>query len=107
MRQSRAVVDHADRDGRSSLRSATMTVVPDPLPHPVTRRLFTSPVPPGSGWPDDRADASTPVARSAAEVTDLATAATLDEVTARSSVCRACPRLVAWREEIGRASRRE
>jgi len=30
----------------------------------------------------------------------LAAAATLDEVTARSSVCRACPRLVRWREEV-------
>lgn len=82
-----------------------MTVVPDPLPHPVTRRLYTSPVPPGTGWPDDCADASTPVARSAADVSDLATAATLEEVTARSSVCRACPRLVAWREEVAEVKR--
>jgi uracil-DNA glycosylase len=28
-----------------------------------------------------------------------ATAASLDELDGRSSVCRACPRLVAWREE--------
>lgn len=69
------------------------------LPHPVTGRSFPSPVPPGSGWPDDPATADTPVARSAAGVRRLAAGASLDEVAARLSVCRACPRLVAWREE--------
>jgi uracil-DNA glycosylase family 4 len=58
-------------------------------------------IPPGSGHPRDRADASTPVARSAAQVARLAAGAlTLDDLDARSSVCRACPRLVAWREEV-------
>jgi uracil-DNA glycosylase family 4 len=58
-------------------------------------------IPPGSGHPRDRADAATPVAISPAEVVPLAVgAATLDEVDARSSVCRACPRLVAWREQV-------
>ncbi|MCU1674631.1 MAG: Uracil-DNA glycosylase superfamily [Frankiales bacterium] len=56
---------------------------------------------PGTGFPTDRADATTPVARSAAEVERLAASApTLDRVDARSSVCRTCPRLVAWREEV-------
>ena len=56
---------------------------------------------PGTGFPTDRADATTPVARSAAEVIRLAgSAPTLDRVDARSSVCRACPRLVQWREEV-------
>jgi uracil-DNA glycosylase len=41
------------------------------------------------------------VAGSAAEVAELAASATdLAELTARQSVCRACPRLVAWREEV-------
>jgi len=60
-----------------------------------------------TGWPDDPATASTPVARDAAEVRDLAAAAgTLPELTARQSVCRACPRLVAWREDVAAARRR-
>jgi uracil-DNA glycosylase len=58
-------------------------------------------VPPGTGWPGDQADASTPVASTAAQVADLASdAGTLAELTARQSVCRACPRLVEWREEV-------
>jgi len=38
------------------------------LAHPGTGQLFTSPVPPGTGWPGDPADRLTPVARTAAEV---------------------------------------
>jgi uracil-DNA glycosylase family 4 len=64
-------------------------------------------VPPGAGWPDDPASAATPVAHDAAEVVDLATTSTtLGELTARQSVCRACPRLVAWREQVARERRR-
>jgi uracil-DNA glycosylase len=56
---------------------------------------------PGSGHPTDRATPTTPVARSAAEVVELAgSSASVVEIDARSSVCRACPRLVAWREEV-------
>ncbi len=63
-------------------------------------------VPPG-GWPWDPAGPDTPAAGSAAEVTDLAgSAATLGELVARESVCRACPRLVAWREEVAIVRRR-
>jgi len=63
-------------------------------------------VPPG-GWPWDPAGLDTPAAGSAAEVTDLAYgAATLDQLVARQSVCRACPRLVAWREEVAVVRRR-
>jgi uracil-DNA glycosylase len=59
------------------------------------------------GWPCDPADPDTPVARSTGEVTELAgTAATLHELTARQSVCRACPRLVAWREHVAVTRRR-
>src|SRR5262249_61812173 len=57
-----------------------------------------SPVPPGTGWPDDPATAATPVADGPAAVVSLAaTAGTLAELTARQSVCRGCPRLVDWR----------
>ena len=58
-------------------------------------------VAPGSGWPGDPADAGTPVASTPAEVRELAISAeSLHELTARQSVCRACPRLVEWREEV-------
>jgi uracil-DNA glycosylase len=84
-------------------------VVSDPdgaLPHPVVDGSFASPVPPGSGWPGDVADDHTPVAHDRAEVIALARDATLAEVTARSSVCRACPRLVRWREDVAVEKRR-
>ena len=58
-------------------------------------------VPPGTGWPGDPADAGTPVASTAAQVAELAdSAGSLHELIARQSVCRACPRLVEWREEV-------
>jgi uracil-DNA glycosylase family 4 len=63
-------------------------------------------VPPGE-WPGDPAGPGTPVAGSAAEVASLAVGApTLAELVARQSVCRACPRLVAWREEVAVVRRR-
>jgi uracil-DNA glycosylase len=66
-----------------------------------------SPVPPGTGWPADPATAATPVADSPAAVRALAaTAGTLAELAARQSVCRACPRLVAWREQVATQKRR-
>ena len=47
------------------------------------------------------------MARSGQDVRDLAaTAGTLDELVARQSVCRACPRLVSWREQVATAKRR-
>ena len=59
------------------------------------------------GWPGDPAGPDTPVADSAAEVIELAgSAATLGELTARQSVCRACPRLVEWREQVAGTRRR-
>lgn len=78
---------------------------PAALPHPITGRLFTSPVPPGSGWPGDPAEADTPVARDAAHVAAMAGAADLAELIELSSVCRACPRLVAWREQVAHDKR--
>jgi uracil-DNA glycosylase len=62
---------------------------------------------PGSGWPGDPATAQTPVATDAAAVRALAAdAGGLEGVAARESVCRACPRLVAWREQVARDKRR-
>lgn len=75
-------------------------------PHPLTGVPFASPVPPGTGWPGDPATAVTPVARTAAEVVALASGAGVAEVAARVSVCAACPRLVAWREEVAVRARR-
>lgn len=71
------------------------------LPHPLTGDLFPSPVPPGTGWPDDPAAVDTPVAETPADVIALADAAAgLSDIDARVSVCRACPRLVRWREDV-------
>ncbi len=65
------------------------------------------PVPPGSGWPGDPASPGTPVAHDAGQVRDLAVGAdTLAELVARQSVCRACPRLVEWREQVAAVKRR-
>ena len=67
------------------------------------------PVPPGSGWPEDPATPTTPVATDAAQVRTLAAGAVqaggLDELMARQSVCRACPRLVEWREQVAAVNR--
>lgn len=77
------------------------------LPHPVTGGLFVSPVPPGAGWPGERAAPDTSVADGPADVVRLArSAAALDVLEARSSVCRACPRLVRWREQVAVEKRR-
>jgi uracil-DNA glycosylase family 4 len=63
-------------------------------------------VPPGTGWPDDPAPADTRVAHTSADVIALAgDAGTLRDLEARVSVCRACPRLVRWREDVAEAKR--
>src|SRR5512133_1584493 len=77
------------------------------LPHPVTGQLFGSPVPPCTGWPGDLACPDTPVAHTRDGARLLATSAgTVAELNALVSVCRACPRLVAWREEVAVRQRR-
>ena len=82
-------------------------MVEERLPHPVTGRRFASPVPPGTGWPGDPADALTPTARTAPEVLRLSSATTsVAELDALVSVCRACPRLVAWRENVATEGKR-
>src|SRR5690625_6631548 len=68
--------------------------------HPRTGELFASPVVPGTGWPGDQATPETPVATSAAQGAELAAGARdVTDLMAPTTVCRACPRLVAWREE--------
>jgi uracil-DNA glycosylase len=67
----------------------------------------SGPVRPGSGWPEDPATAATPVAGTPAEVRELAAqAGSIAELSARESVCRACPRLVQWREQVAAQRRR-
>jgi uracil-DNA glycosylase len=61
---------------------------------------------PGSGWPGDPATARTPVAADADAVRALSRARSLDVLSARVSVCRACPRLVEWRESVAETKRR-
>jgi uracil-DNA glycosylase family 4 len=63
-------------------------------------------VAPGTGWPGDHADQATPVASGAADVVRLAGGSnTLGDLDARISVCRACPRLVEWRETVAATKR--
>ena len=77
------------------------------LPHPVTGQLFESPVPPGTGWPGDPATQLTPIARTSRQVGRLAgRAGTVPELDAVVSVCRACPRLVQWRETVATEGKR-
>lgn len=78
-----------------------------PLPHPLTGECFPSPVPPGSGWPDDPAALDTPVARTPSQVRRAsARMDSLPKLDAHVSVCRACPRLVKWREDVAANKRR-
>ncbi len=77
------------------------------LAHPNTGQAFGSPVGPGTGWPGDPATPRTPVAFDAAQVVALSTrAASIPELDAAISVCRACPRLVTWREDVAKVKRR-
>jgi uracil-DNA glycosylase len=77
------------------------------LAHPRTGALFDSPAPPGSGWPGDPATPRTAVAATPAQVESMAAAVqTIEELDAEVSVCRACPRLVEWREEVAIVKRK-
>ena len=79
----------------------------DPVPHGPVPPVAAF-VPPGTGWPGDPATSATPVARSAADVAALAASAggVLGELAARESVCRACDRLVRWREQVAALKRK-
>jgi uracil-DNA glycosylase len=77
------------------------------LAHPRTGVMFDSPVRPGSGWPGDPATSRTAVAETPAHVVSMAVAVgTVEELDAQVSVCRACPRLVHWREEVAVVKRK-
>ena len=77
------------------------------LPHPRTGAPFGSPVPPGTGWPGDRASPATAVASTPKRVVRLAKAVTtVEQLDAEISVCRACPRLVRWREDVAVVKRK-
>nr|BBX81134.1 hypothetical protein MFLOJ_49210 [Mycobacterium florentinum] len=77
------------------------------LVHPNTGLAFDSPVQPGTGWPGDPATPHTPKAADAARVRALAGAVgSIPDLDAVVSVCRACPRLVTWREDVAVAKRR-
>jgi uracil-DNA glycosylase family 4 len=77
------------------------------LVHPNTGLAFASPVAPGTGWPGDPATPQTPMAADAAHVAALAAeAGSMPELDALVSVCRACARLVGWREEVAVVKRR-
>jgi uracil-DNA glycosylase len=77
------------------------------LAHPRTGAMFDSPVPPGSGWPGDPATTRTAEAETPAHVASMAAAVrSVEELDAEVSVCRACPRLVEWREEVAVVKRR-
>jgi uracil-DNA glycosylase family 4 len=77
------------------------------LAHPRTGVMFDSPVRPGSGWPGDPATSRTAAAKTPAHVASMAAAVrTLEELDAEVSVCRACPRLVEWREQVATDKRK-
>jgi uracil-DNA glycosylase family 4 len=77
------------------------------LAHPRTGEMFDSPVPAGSGWPGDPATPRTAVAETPAHVVSMAASVgTVDALDAEVSVCRACPRLVEWREEVAVVKRK-
>jgi uracil-DNA glycosylase len=77
------------------------------LPHVRTGVEFDSPVPAGAGWPGDPALPDTPVAATQARVRAMANRiGDVGELDAAVSVCRACPRLVAWRERVAVEKRR-
>ena len=75
------------------------------LPHPASGELFPSPVPPDTGWPGDPATQETTAARTPTQVRRLAGRVGLDQLDARISVCRACPRLLRWREHVAQTKR--
>ncbi|MDT5391337.1 MAG: uracil-DNA glycosylase [Mycobacterium sp.] len=77
------------------------------LPHVRTGVNFDSPVQAGGGWPGDPARPDTPVSTTPARVRTAAKRiGDVEELDAAVSVCRACPRLVTWRERVAVEKRR-
>ena len=94
-------VDHPGRRALFGRAPWTGAVAPSE-----TRQLFGSPVQPGSGWPNDSATADTPVASTSEQVAAVAERVkSLAELDAAVTVCRACPRLVDWREQVAASER--
>ncbi len=84
----------------------TVTAAAAAVPAEPVRPRSGGPAPVGAGWPGDAASATTPIARDAAAVGRLAgSAPTMERLDGRVQVCRACPRLVAWREEVAEVRR--
>ena len=84
-----------------------MSAAPAPRRGSMRAAAAPGPVRPGTGWLGDPATPATPVATGRDSVRALsAGAGSLGELTARQSVCRACPRLVDWREEVAATRRR-
>jgi len=101
------LVDEHSVEPTSPVGDTIGRVTSEVLPHPVTGQLFESPVPPGAGWPGDPATPASPVARTARQVERLVgRAGSLTELDAVVSVCRACPRLVQWRETVATEGKR-
>ncbi len=64
-------------------------------------------MPAGTGWPGDPAAQDTVVATTPARVRSAASrASSVESLDAAVSVCRACPRLVTWREDVAGEKRR-
>jgi uracil-DNA glycosylase len=62
---------------------------------------------PVGSWPHDPANSKTKVAETAEDVVTLSAASnSLADLDAHVSVCRACPRLVQWRESVAETKRR-
>ncbi len=78
---------------------------PELLPHPVTGGLFASPVVAGSGWPGDPAGPGPAVVTTDDDLRRTAAGSGLEDLSAAVSVCRVCPRLVGWREEVAETKR--
>lgn len=92
---------YRDAGFREVRRDTAITMVWRLHDHPLTRQAFPSPAPAGMGWPGDLGLPSTSRARTPAGVRKQArTAADLEELDGRVSVCDACPRLVRWREDV-------
>jgi uracil-DNA glycosylase family 4 len=95
------------RRSLTPLRTPELAAVEIRRDEPAAAARSSPAVAPGSGWPEDPAKATTPVAADAARVRVLAdTAGSIAELAARESVCRACPRLVRWREQVAISKRR-
>lgn len=95
---------------RGPLQSQAVSAVhskPMRLPHPRTGARFDSPAAPGTGWPGDPATSGTAPASTPAQVVALAGhVQSVPRLDALVSVCRACPRLVEWREQVAAAKRK-